>query len=301
MSDARDPAVIRNEIESRRTAPQETSADAAGSAAAGSYVEWASVFAGTVVALAVAFVLLTFGAAVGLSAVSPWTSTRGSVAAVTIGAAFWMILVHIWAFGLGGYLAGRMRHRRSGAALSEVEFRDGAHGVAVWGLAVTTSAIVGALVAASLARGGLEPGASSARTLDPTSIATDFLLRSTRPTTDPRTDGVRGEIARLLSSLPGRTAIAPADHTYLTEVVVARTGLAQPEASKRVDDAIALLKDMTNRARKTAVMLGFITAATLLLGAAAAWWGATVGGHHRDEGTVWAGFANHAPGSSIWN
>ena len=148
---------------------------------AGSYVEWPSVFVGAVVALAVAFVLLTFGAAVGLTAVSPWTSTRGSIVAVSIGAAFWMILVHIWAFGLGGYLAGRMRHRRSGAAPTEVEFRDGTHGIAVWGLAVTTGAIVAALVAASVARGGLEAGASAARTSDPTTVATDLLLRTTRP------------------------------------------------------------------------------------------------------------------------
>ena len=80
-----------------------------------------------VLALAVAFVLLTFGSAVGLTAVSPWTSTRASVAAVSIGAAFWMILAHIWAFGLGGYFAGRMRHRHTGAPQLEVEFRDGAH------------------------------------------------------------------------------------------------------------------------------------------------------------------------------
>ena len=108
MSNSPEAAVIASQIEPRR-------ADAFDPQfAAGSYVEWASVFAGTVVALAVVFVLLTFGAAVGLSAVSPWTSTRGSVVAVSIGAAFWMILVHIWAFGLGGYLAGRMRHRRAG-------------------------------------------------------------------------------------------------------------------------------------------------------------------------------------------
>jgi hypothetical protein len=268
---------------------------------ASSYVEWPSVFVGTLVALAVAFVLLTFGAAVGLTAVSPWTSTRGSIVAVSIGAAFWMILVHIWAFGLGGYLAGRMRHRRSGALPTEVEFRDGTHGVAVWGLVVTTGAIVAALVAASVARGGLEFGGSAARTSDPTGIATDLLLRTTRPSTDARGDDVRGEMGRLLLRSSGRTDMSSGDRTYLAEVVAARTGLAPVDAAKRVDETIVQLKDATNRARKMAVVLGFIMAATLLLGAAAAWWGATIGGRHRDENTIWAGFANHAPGSSLWD
>jgi hypothetical protein len=90
------------------------------------------------------------------------------------------------------------------------------------------------------------------------------------------------------------------DRTYLAELVAARTGLAPAEAAKRVDDTIVQLKDATNRARKMAVLLGFMTAATLLLGAAAAWWGASVGGRNRDDNTIWPGFADHAAGSSIW-
>lgn len=293
MSDARESAVVGSESASRRSHAQEPT-----QIASGSYVEWASVFAGTVIALALAFVLLTFGAAVGLSAVSPWTSTRGSVAAVSVGAAFWMILVHVWSFGLGGYLAGRMRHRHTGAAPSEVEFRDGAHGIAVWGVAVTTGAVVAALVAGSVTRAGLELSASSGRASDPTSVATDSLLRSTRPATDSRTDNMRDEIGRLLVRSSGRSAMSATDRTYLAELVAARTGLVPADASKRVDDTIVQLKEATDRARKMAVVLAFITAATLLLSAAAAWWSATVGGRHRDEGTVWAGLANHAPGST---
>jgi hypothetical protein len=289
------PAALNAEAVPRRTEEQGGLAFESSS-----YVEWPSVFVGAVVALALAFVLLTFGAAVGLTAVSPWTSTRGSIVAISIGAAFWMILVHIWAFGLGGYLAGRMRHRRSGALPAEVEFRDGTHGVAVWGLAVTTGAIVAALVAASVARGGLDAGASGVRTSDPTSIATDLLLRTTRPPTDARSDDVRGEMSRLLMRSAGRTDVTAGDRAYLAELAAARTGVAPADAAKRVDDTIAQLKDATNRARKMAVVLGFITAATLLLGAAAAWWGATVGGRHRDENTIWAGFANHALDSSLW-
>ena len=107
-----------------------------------SYVEWPCIIAGAMAALAVSFVLLTFGSAIGLASVSPWTSTSGSVTAVTIGAGFWLLLVHVWAFALGGYISARMRHRRAGASENEVAFRDGAHGLLVWSTAVVLGAIV---------------------------------------------------------------------------------------------------------------------------------------------------------------
>ena len=265
-----------------------------------SYVEWPSIFVGAVVALAVGFVLLTFGSAVGLSAVSPWTSTRASVAAVSIGAGFWMMLANVWAFGLGGYFAGRMRHRRSGAPQTEVEFRDGAHGVAVWGLAITIGAVVAALAAAAAGGGGPDRPASASRGIDPITVATDLLLRTAKVPAAGSTDEVRGEIGRLLLRSGATAQIGPGDRTYLTEVVAARTGMAPAEADKRVGEAVAQLKADLNRARKTGVVAGFMVAATLLLAAAAAWWGASVGGTHRDENTLWPGFARHGAVSKSW-
>ena len=257
-----------------------------------SYVDWAAVFAGAVVALAVSFVLMTFGSAVGLAAVSPWTSTSRSVTAVTFGAAFWMILVHIWSLSLGGYLAARMRHRRSGATSTEVEFRDGAHGVIVWGLSVTTGAIIAALVAASIARGGLQLVANTAS--DPASIASETLLRApARPSAETPSADTRAEIGRLMMTSTGTNGMSAPDRTYVAQLVAARTGIPQAEAEKRLNDAITQLKDATDKARKAAVLTGFVTAATLLLGAVAAWWGASVGGAHRDEGKIWHGFERH--------
>lgn len=257
------------------------------------YVEWSAIIAGTVVAMAVTFVLLTFGSAVGLSAVSPWTSTRGSITAVSFGAAFWLILVNIWAFGLGGYLAGRMRHRHSGASESEVHFRDGTHGAVVWATAVTLGAVVAAMAATSLARGGLDAAAAAARAsgADPVGIAADTLLRTSATGPNARSDDVRTEVTNLLARSAGRGEIAAADRTYLANVVAARSGIPPAEAEKRVNDTIAQMKTAADRARKTAIVVGFITAATLLLGAVAAWWGATTGGQHRDQGTVWHGLA----------
>lgn len=250
-----------------------------------SYVEWPCIIAGAMAALAVSFVLLTFGSAIGLASVSPWTSTSGSVTAVTIGAGFWLLLVHVWAFALGGYISARMRHRRAGASENEVAFRDGAHGLLVWSTAVVLGAIVAVSAAASAGRGV----ASAASSL--TSVATDALLRSGKGAPDGRSDEVRAELGRLLATMSGRGNVVATDRTYLAEVVAARTGLPQAEAEKRVETVITQLKDGANKARKAAVVVGFLAAATLLLAGAAAWWGATVGGRHRDEGEVWAGFA----------
>lgn len=257
------------------------------------YIEWSPIIAGTVVAMAVSFVLLTFGSAVGLSAVSPWTSTRGSVTAVGMGAAFWLILVNIWAFALGGYLAGRMRHRHSGASEAEVHFRDGTHGAVMWATAVTVGAVIAAMVATSLAKGGLEAAASAARASgsDPVSIAADTLLRTSAKTPNARPEDVRSDVSSLLTRSVGRGELAAADRAYLVDVVATRSGIPAAEAEKRVDATIAQMKTAADRARKAAVVMAFVTAATLLLGVLAAWWGAITGGQHRDQRTVWPGLA----------
>ncbi len=91
-----------------------------------SYVEWGAVAGGAIAALAIGLVLLNFGAAIGLASISPFTSTATGLKAVGVGAAFWFLLVTIWSFALGGYLAGRLRHRWNDATSNEVEFRDSA-------------------------------------------------------------------------------------------------------------------------------------------------------------------------------
>lgn len=250
------------------------------------YIDWAAILAGVAVALAVSFVLLTFGSAVGLSAVSPWTSTRSTVTAVGFGAAIWLLLTNAWAFALGGYLAGRMRHRQRGAEPVETAFRDGAHGAAVWATAVSIAAIVGALVAALSADAA---GTARGTAADPTRIATDTLLRPTNPAAPPIPDATRTEVAGLLGRITARSDLAVADRTYLTGLVVARTGADPANAERRVAEAATQLRSAADRARKVAIVMGFLASAALLLGVAAAWWGASIGGRHREEGTVWEG------------
>jgi hypothetical protein len=68
----------------------------------------------------------------------------------------------------------------------------------------------------------------------------------------------------------------------LIRLVVATTGLAQPDAERRVDDVTARARENISRARKSAVILAFSAAAAALLGAAAAWFAACAGGRVRD-------------------
>jgi len=80
---------------------------------------------------------------------------------------------------------------------------------------------------------------------------------------------------------------------YLAQLVAARTGLPPAEAQTRVDASIAELtrleiaaREQIDKARKAAIIAGFVAAASLLAACAAACAGATLGGRHRDEGSA---------------
>src|ERR1044071_1354860 len=105
-----------------------------------SYVEWGAVLAGAFLAAALSFVLLTFGAAIGLSAASPWPNSGASAKVIASLAVFWAVVQQIGAFMAGGYIAGRMRTRWQESTGHEVEFRDGLHGGLVWAVGVVIGA-----------------------------------------------------------------------------------------------------------------------------------------------------------------
>jgi hypothetical protein len=255
-----------------------------------SYIEWSAVFAGMITALALSFVLLTFGAAVGLSAVSPWTSSMATAVSVSMGAALWMVVSYVWAFSLGGYLSGRMRHRWSGVK-SEVEFRDGTHGLLVWASAITLAAVVATLSFAGHDRNGGSPASDR----EPIASVIDALLRPVRSGPDVRTDDVRAQAFRLLTLSQPVTATTnqavTASRARLVQLVSTHTGLSEADADKRVSESVTELKLIADRARKLAILIGFLTAASLLVAGAAAWVAAEIGGQHRDEGTLWVAFS----------
>ena len=179
---------------------------ATGTGPTASFVEWAPIVAGSVVAVSVSFVLLAFGSAVGLAIISPWSMSPAATRIVW-GGVFWFFIVQLWAFALGGYLAGRLRHRWQGAGQDEVEFRDGAHGLLVWGTSLVFGIVVGTAAISTTNRSPSDIGAN------PLTLAVDHLFRSTQPTTAaPLSPDVRAEAGRvLLTTRDG--VIAPGERT----------------------------------------------------------------------------------------
>lgn len=97
-------------------------------------VSWGAIIAGGVAAAAMAVILMFLGAGLGLMAVSPWGDREGAEKTLGIGVIVWSFLVQIIAFGVGGYLAGRLRTRWTTLHRDESYFRDTAHGFLTWAL-----------------------------------------------------------------------------------------------------------------------------------------------------------------------
>jgi hypothetical protein len=105
-----------------------------------------------------------------------------------------------------------------------------------------------------------------------------------RPAAAPgQTDEQRSEIARLLAAATTSESMSAQDRAYLAQLVAQRTGLSQQEAERRVNDAVLAARQAADKARRAAILTGFVTAAGLMISFAAAWWAAVKGGNHRDN------------------
>ena len=248
-----------------------------------SYLHWSPILAGAIVAAAVSFVLLSFGSGLGLAVASPSSTWRDTSPAFAVVGGLWLLLTSLASFGLGGYLAGRLRESWTEASPDAVEFRDGIHGLLVWGLAIVIGALL-ALSATKTAPGRADLTAPSASTAEPLlAFELDQLFRSDRAPAEPGSDPeLRAQAARIITSGLGHAGMANEDRTYLIHLVQVRTGLPQPDAERRVDQVIARADEAIARARHAAVILAFMIACSLMLGIAAAWLGAAAGGQHRD-------------------
>ena len=93
-------------------------------------------------------------------------------------------------------------------------------------------------------------------------------------------------IGRILPETLGPRSFDETDKVYVVREISSRTGLAEADAQKRLDDTVATLKAQAETARRYAVLFAFLTAASLLISGLAAWWAATAGGKHRDDGVA---------------
>ena len=250
-----------------------------------SAVSWAAIAAGAVASAGFSLFLLELLAGLGLSVVSPWANSGASATTIKIGGGIAVILISVMASALGGYLAGRLRVKWAGVHTDEVYFRDTAHGLLAWAFATIISAAVLAGAVTSMAGGAVQGAASNPGLLaDRNGYYVDSLFRSDRPAAPGDASATTREAARILARglMPGSTMSA-ADRTYLAQLVAARTGLAQADAEKRVNDVIAQVQAAADQARKTAAQFALLMAAALLAGALASALAATEGGRERDH------------------
>lgn len=252
------------------------------------YLQWTPVIAGALGAAALSFILLTFGAAVGLGVSSASPTWRDASVALAILSGVYLILQAIVSFGFGGYITGRIQRPFHASRPEEVESRDGLHGLATWALAVLMAAVLAAAFGASTINRTL-PSNSSANTsaAEPVlSYELDRLFRS--PKRPPNIDMVsdRAEAGRILMTSSSHSGVSGDDRVYLIQHVASATGLSPADSERRVDSAIGNSKAAIGRTRRTTIILAFSLAVATLLGAVAAWAAACAGGRHRDGAPI---------------
>ncbi|MGC1576676.1 MAG: hypothetical protein WA813_11255, partial [Beijerinckiaceae bacterium] len=253
-------------------------------------VSWGAVAAGAVVIAALSLMLLAFGAGMGFSAVSPWSSSGASATTLSVAAGIYLLVAACLSSTIGGYLAGRLRRRWARLHTHEVYFRDTAHGFLAWAFATVIGAAFLASASANIAGGATaaltQTASATARQIggSPLDYYADALLR---PSGAPAsTADNRGEVIRILTNGLREGDVSQADRSYLAQLVASRTGLNQTDAEKRISEVIDQAKATADAARKAAARFSLWLAASMLLGAFAASLAATEGGELRDRAVI---------------
>jgi hypothetical protein len=250
------------------------------------FVEWSPVVLGALAATALSSVLVGFGVTVGLGISSTAPTWRDASAALAILSGVYLILQAIISFGVGGYLAGRVRAAAGARAtvVEETERADGVHGLGAWALAVVMGAILATLIgAATVSRtSSMRSGAQASAAEPLLSYELDRLFRAGRrsPNVDLSTE--RAEAGRILLTTSSHSGVTADDRTYLIQQVGALTGLSPADSERRVDNALTNAKTAIARTRRSSIIVAFSIATAVLLGAVAAWAAACAGGRHRD-------------------
>jgi hypothetical protein len=281
-----------------------------------SAVSWGAIIAGSFAAATLTFILMLLGSGLGLTMVSPWSSTGASVTTFAVSTAIWLVIVQWLSSGLGGYLTGRLRTKWVGVHTDETFFRDTAHGFMAWALATllvvfvlgsALSAAIGTGVqAASTVASGAAMGASAGASAnagdrggtDATSYFVDSLFR---PVDAARlaAPGAEGDTAaaaqasRILIASAAAGEMSADDKVYLGQLVAARTGLSQGDATARVDAVLAQVEqakvnaqEAADTARKAGAAFALVGALSLLIGAFIASAAAALGGRQRDDDEI---------------
>ena len=250
-------------------------------------IRWGAVIAGAIAAAALAFVLHAFALGVGFSVSSTAPTWRDASIALVFASGLYLVLVALASYSLGGYVAARAYRPAAAGTVEGGEFRDGLHGLIVWGIATLLTALLAFGASQALTRLAAPSGSSAGPA---TSVGgenliaydLDRLFRGAESRSGQNITYDRAEAARILFTASSHRGLQQDDRAYLARLVAATTGAAQPDAERRVNEAVTSAHDNIARARRSAVVLAFMLAAAALLGAVAAWFAAVEAGRHRD-------------------
>ncbi|MBD0413089.1 hypothetical protein [Oryzicola mucosus] len=274
-----------------------------------SAVSWGPIIAGAFAASTITFILMLLGSGLGLTMVSPWSNEGASVTTFAVSTAIWLIIVQWLASGAGGYLTGRLRTKWVGIHTDETFFRDTAHGFMSWAVATLvtvmvlgsalTSVIGTGIQTASTVASGAVMGATAGTDTESTSGATSYFVDSLFRPNDPArlaAPGAEGDAAaaaqasRILASSAAAGEMTPEDKTYLAQLVAARTGLSEADATARIDAVIAQAEaaktqamEAADTARAAAATFALVAALSMIIGAFIASAAAALGGKQRDD------------------
>ena len=175
-------------------------------------VSWGAIFAGAFAAAAISFILLSIGAAFGLSVTSPWDfsarNTGEAAAAIGISTAIFLVIVHAISSGIGGYLAGRLRTKIVGVRGDETYFRDTAHGLVVWAVSAVIAVLLIGYLAMAAAQGTVEVGTAA---LNATGQAAGGALTAMAPSAANQARGEGPDVGYFVDSLFRPGGAAPAN------------------------------------------------------------------------------------------
>lgn len=240
-----------------------------------SAVTWSAVFAGAFVAFGTAFILLALGSGIGMSSVSPYAGAGVTVTTFSIYAAVWLIIVQWLSSGLGGYVTGRLRTKWVDLHDQEVSFRDTAHGLLAWAVAVALGVGLAAL-------GGLTAGKMSTAP-DRNGYYVDELFRADKPTSPTTLPDAKSQASRILTNSGASTTVSEADKKYLAQLVAGQVGVSATDAEQRVNTVAQQAKGDAEAARKVSARISMYICFSLLIGAFIASAAGAIGGRKRDS------------------
>lgn len=288
------------------------SSHANGAESARSAVSWGAVIAGAVIAAAVSAMLVTAGTGLGFLSISAWHDEGVSGSALAVGTIVWLFVTQIIAYGIAGYVAGRLRTKWTDVASDEIYFRDTAHGFLVWAVSAVLGLMLLGSTIASVVSGTARAGATlaGAGASAVTAMAgqaaqagahhlsldyfTDTLLRPNDPAATSSPGDTRQEASRILAHSLASGKLSDADQAYLVKVVAQRAGVDEAAAQQRLNQveeqakqaaqqAEQKAREAADAARKAAAAFSLWAFASLLLGAFVASFCATLGGRARDR------------------